>query len=357
MPYLSKDVLQAFEEALRKEAAIPWQALGGNVGSLLGAGAALGAGVGGIRRGVQAYDEAKEQGAGTGSAALGALGAGVGGAAKGALIGAGAGAGLGALGTHLAPELTGEVSKALTTTPGLGALGRFGQRQVHGFTGWAPEGGIGAIRGGAYGARAAEEAAKRTYADKARPFMGGFLPNTKQEAAIAAASKNLDKASLAKETAEEVERRGMTSIPGVFKEMRKDPLGTMGLAAKHQWRNSSLPEKAMMIGLPAVSAAGTLAAKEDPEHGKGERLGRSAAQLAGGMALGSVPLVGQVAGVEALGRLGSAAGQGIDHLRKTRPGLVHRRPELEPVDQQQHLPTEREMSPAAAGQIPESLSG
>src|SRR5580692_8493047 len=96
-----------FQNELEKAAAIPWQALGGNVGSLMGGGAALGAGIGGLRAASRKFHEAKDEGESTGSALLRAGIGGAGGALEGGLIGGGLGAGAGAAGTALAPELTG----------------------------------------------------------------------------------------------------------------------------------------------------------------------------------------------------------------------------------------------------------
>lgn len=348
---LDEHTMLAFQDELRKTAAMPWQALGGNVGSLMGTGAAIGAGIGGLRSASRKFHEAKDEGDSTGSALLRAGLGSVGGALEGGAIGGGLGAAAGAAGTSLAPELTANVAKRMTQGS-FGSLGRFGQRQVHSITGWKPteaEGGLKAIRvGGSQELRDTESSARAHLEQLGRD---GADPRE-----IAKAQKAHETAGLRAQSAEDVEGRGMTSLPGAARALRKDPMGTLGAGIKHQWRNSGNLEKGLMLGVPAIDTVTTLAGHEDPEHGKGERLGRNVAGLAAGAALAGAPMGAQiVGGMLAAPAVGGFVGRAVDKFRNR--GVVNRQPELEPVDNQQHIPTERNMSPAAMGQAPEGMGG
>lgn len=350
MPEIKERVLLSFHDELKKLAGpVPWQALGGNVGALMGTGAAVGAGIGALRKGVSSYREARDYGVDRGRSLLSGLLGGAGGALKGGAIGAGAGALAGGVGSFLAPKATGELASKLTEN----ALGRFGQRQVHGLTGWTPEKGIESIRGGSWAAK--------QRADGAEKALGGLIDRGGESSKdrlkeIAGASKDLHKANVTKELAQQMQNRGMTSLPGVAKSLFHHPLETLALGAKNQWHNSNPIEKALFFGAPIASAAKTLSGPEDREHGKGEMIGRQAAQVGGMMALGGMPILGSLAGGMALSPIGGAIGKGVDRLRGVKPsGQVNRKPELEPADNASFLPTERVMTPAAQGQIPEGV--
>ncbi len=109
----------------------------GGIGA--GAGAAIGAGISGVR----GYREAKAEGADTrGALAHGAL-SGLRGAGTGAALGGAAGLlGGGAL-AAARPEMAEKLRARLTESS---RLSRFGQRQVHAFTGATPAQGVGALR-------------------------------------------------------------------------------------------------------------------------------------------------------------------------------------------------------------------
>jgi len=324
--------------------AAPWQLIGRSVGAGLGAGAGIGGALGALHGAVSGYRDAREQGHGVGGAALGALGGGVREGAMGAALGGGAGMLAGGGAALARPELAARAAGAIEGAPGaLGSFGRFGQRQVHGLTGWTPEEGLSSIRGGAFGARSTAEAAHKNMYD-----VIGQNPNDQK--AVGTAIKSYAHAGRAARAAQELEDRGMTSLPGTVKAIARDPRGALAAGFKDQWHGAHPAMRAAMIGLPALDIAKTIAEPEDPEHGKGSRIGGSLAGLAAGAALGGAPLAAQAVGTLAAVPVGSLLGKGVDKLRG---GLVHRKPELEPPDNQQHVPTERELSPAAAGVLPE----
>lgn len=261
MPKLPEAALLAFHDELTKMGGVPWKALGGNVGSLMGTGAALGAAIGGVHSGLQGYRTAKEQGAGTGHALLSGVGHAVPGALQGGMLGAGSGALLGAAGTHFAPEETKAISEALAKT----APGRFGQRQVHAVTGWTPKEGLPAIKGDVPG---------------------------------------------------EIGERNMTNLPGIVDAVRKDPVGATKAGLKHQWDSGDRLSKALMLGVPVLGAAGALAS---PEEHRGEMLGSNVGQLVGGALTAGTPLAGQLVGSSLVGAAGKYIGRAVDKARHLRP--------------------------------------
>jgi hypothetical protein len=345
MPDIDENVFTAFREELRKVADVPWQLLGRTVGSGFGAGALGGAAIGGGLGALHGWRDARAEGDDVVSSALHALGGGAKGGLKGGALGALGGGALGAAGAIARPELAARAAEVLEGAPGaLGAASRFGQRQVHSLTGWEPEGGIGAIRGGAWDQRHNADLAKKGL-EAARA--GG------NDVAIGRAAARAGSAQKARGAAEEVERRGMTSLPGSLRAMRADPLGAISAGAKHQWHGSSKLEKAVLLGLPAMQLT-QAAASNDPN--KGERIGENLGGIAGGLAFGGAPLAGQIAGGLGAGAIGKLVGHGYDRMRRPE-GVVNRKPELEPVSNEQHIPVERNMSNAAMGQPPEGFGG
>jgi hypothetical protein len=343
MPTFDERTLEMFHVELRKIAA-PWQLIGRSVGSLGGAGAGIGATLGALHGAVGGYRDAREHGRGVGGSALSAIGGGVREGAIGGALGAGAGALAGGGAALAAPELAARGARAVEGAGGpIAAFGRFGQRQVHGLTGWTPEEGLSSIRGGAFGARATADAAQKNMSD-----VLSNSPNDRK--AVGAAIKSNAHAGRAAGAAQELEDRGMTSLPGTLKAVARDPRGALAAGFKDQWHGAHPAMRAAMIGLPAIDIANTIMGPEDPHKGKAERIGGNMAGLAAGALLGGAPLAAQAAGALAAAPVGGLIGKGVDKLRG---GLVHRKPELEPVDNQQHVSTERELSPAAAGVLPE----
>jgi len=159
---------------------------------------------------------------------------------------------------------------------------------------------------------------------------------------------------------EDVQNRGMTSLPGIAKAFNKDPTGTLRAGAKEQWHGVSLPFKALMAGIPAAQLGGAIFGKEDPEHGRGERFGRAAGGIAGMALLGGAPMGAQMLGQGLMDAAGGGAGKLVDKIRARAQGKQHPGHLTHPSEQQsegQHAPTERIMSDSAQGRAPEGMMG
>lgn len=333
--FFTPAVLQAFYSELEKEAGAvnavlshlarpgTLHAAQAGLGTGLGLGLAGGAGLGAATGGKRSYDAARAGGASrldaAGSAVGGALGGALRGAGKGALLGAAAGTAAGAI----APMQVVKGTRALARGAGGGTVrdvANFGQRQVHGFTGWRPgvsTDSIESIGGGAAGARAA----------LGKAIAGGKAGNISRARATLSASEN-------------AQRMGLTSLPGVAKSLKNNGvIPTIAAGAKEQWKSSRTWEKGVMLGLPAASVANTLR-KGDPETGpgKGERIGKT---LGGALGYSMAPLsLGASAALgSGLEHAGGLVGRGVDKLRGKRPQVPQehiRPPASEPGDTGQH---------------------
>lgn len=185
-----------------------------------------------------------------------------------------------------------------------GALGRFGQRQLHSVTGWAPKGGLSAMK------MAPTEAA--------------------------------------------------TSLPGFVRQVREKGLvGAVGAGAKHQLQNAGMTERALMVGLPALGVASELHrpdASAQGEKSKEERVGKQVGGLVGGLAGGAMPIAGGLVLGEGFGRAGAAVGRGVHRVRGALKNTLHPHgPHPTSTDptmgQGQGVPTETVMSDRASGAI------
>lgn len=311
-------VMDGFHKELTKEALVPASLLalgrkvvrsgafsrgvhGAGAGAGLGAaggaagGAAIGAGKG--------YQQAREAGAEPGAAAGRGLLGSLGGAAKGALLGAGVGTlGLGGAAAALRRYRVG----ALPAMGGpIGAISRFGQRQVHGLTGWKPSGGLQSIRGGAW---AAEEALKKA------PHSGPAFAHAR--------------------AARAAEKAGLTSLPGYAKGLATKPLQTLRTGTTEQWHAMGPFGRALIYGYPAVAGGGALLRKGEPgEGGRLERAGRHLGAAAYG--LGPLPILPQLALAEGLSvgaaRAGRAVGRKLDKRKKRVYGDLEAPPSIEPA--------------------------
>jgi hypothetical protein len=317
--------LAAFRSELHK---LAW-----SVPQVLGpasAAAGVGMGLGGIGAGavggVRGYREAKAQGATTGQAIMGGAARGLAAAGKGALIGAGAGAATGVAGHYIAPAAAEKARAALTNHS---AFARFGQRQAHGLTGYTPAQGLASIRHGAAPRLEEANAAKATLdrlhgGEDLRSGWQKFRGVTHEDM-VAGATKQHGRAQKSYEAGLKAEQMGLTSVPGYLKSLRKDPLGTVGAAARDQWDGTSAPMKAMMVGIPAAQLGS--AAMQDPHQlnreGKtrGRALGEATAGLASGLLMNPLPLVTQMAAAEPLHRAAGRLGQVVDR-RSRQAGQV-----------------------------------
>lgn len=334
--------MRAFHVELAKVAAVPQEllrhlsrvgtrnAVGAGLGSGLGLGLGAGALVGGVRGGRDAYQAARERGAGAPGAALSAVGGGLGGAIRGASKGAVLGAGSGALLGAALPARTLSATKSLAKADNvLGSFSNFGQRQVHSLSGWKP--------GGAH--RSVERIGAG--AAPARRELAALGKNLAAGEGVPAAT--LQQASKAVAAADKAQEMGLTSIPGVVRSVRDNGLApTLGTGLKSQWEASGAKGKALMVGLPALSAVNAARAAEgEGGPGRAERVGRVVGGTVGGLAA-PLSLAGSLALSGGLERAGGAVGKGVDRLRR---GKVHppevrqeavRPPATEPGDTGQH---------------------
>jgi hypothetical protein len=342
----SEAIFKAFRNWLPKEAASFGSLVSRhgqllkNVGQFGGVGAAVGA-LGGAGYGArQGYTEARERGEGVGTSALSGALHGLGGAAKG-----------GALGAAVGGVAGGVASKAINPSwlaqkdGVIGASARFGQRQVHGLTGVLSPKELEAVRGGAYGARQGHEAAQKALHE-------AWI---KDPSTVGPSVEKAVKAKKGLEAAENVQNMGLTSVPGYLKAVKDEGARkVLGASLKDQIHNMHPGMAAMSLGLPALSVARAAAGKE-PEsgEGKGETVGKNVGMALGGLTGAAMPVVGSTVMGGALEHAGKFVGRGVDRLRgrKNTPTTLGPSP-LEPAEGQ-HMPSERVMSPAAAGQQPD----
>lgn len=350
---LSDAVLLAMQDELHKEAALASRLK--NIGSLGGIGSMLGAGGGALLGGVRGYNRTPEEGGG-------GIGGAISGAARGGLLGGAVGGLSGGVAGGLAKKEFGHLAQG---EGALASASRFGQRQVHGFTGMLTPSEVEGVRGGAYTAKQHLEAASKArqtasddvvHGPAAPPGMlrqagerVGLLKPQTPEGRLAARVKGEGQATKAHDAASRAQAMGLTSIPGYLKSMKNNGIGkTLATSAEEQIRTQPIVT-GMAAGIPL--AAGMLAKPKDGE-GRGEAVGEAVGGAVGGVAGGMLPIGGQIAAGAAASRIGSWAGRGIDRLHGRR---LHNAPTptIEPTDAQ-HIPTERNLSPAAAGQAPES---
>ena len=277
MPKLSLPTMLAFQDELEK--------LGG-LNPMVGSAALLG-GVSGLGTGYLGYRKAKAEGATTGQALGHGLQSGAVGAAGGAALGAGL--------AHVAPNVGKELSN-------------FGQRQVHGLTGWTPAEGLHSIEHGAH------DATKRFNDAHVKSILEASPENL----------KNLENTRKGMHAAQEAERMGITSLPGIAKSVKEHGLmNTVRAGAAEQLHGTTAATKAMMLGLPAIGIAHSALSREDsdPNAGKGERIGRAVGNVVGNLAGGPLPVIGQTVIGGAAEGAGKMVGRGIDRLRGVRPGV------------------------------------
>lgn len=303
----------------------------GGLGTGIGAGAAVGALGGAAIQGYRGYREGRQAGYSPMDSALSkGLGGAIHGALKGGLVGAAAGGvGLGALeASGKVPGLASRIGK-LKDPIGIGGGARFGQRQIHGLTGWTPQGflnpaGARELGLGAHEAREGLESAAKLHSEtqaggNTLGFFNRLRGGTAQEMqgrAVAGTGKVLARAEKYLPAAEKAESMGLTSLPGYFKSMKDNGvLNTVGAGLKEQWHAGGPINKSLMFGLPAASVVHEGFKSNEPGGpGKLQRMGR---QMSGfGLAMGPMPLAGQVAMSGGMGTVGSFGGKMLGKLRK-----------------------------------------
>lgn len=366
MPEFSQMMPSLYDE-MAKEALLPASLarLGTRVSTLarspamsrgLG-GLGSGAGVGGLTglvggagvSGMRGYREAQEAGATGQQAVAHGIARGLRGAAKGAIVGAGlGGAGMGAAAAR------GLRTPALTSAPSvIGSAARFGQRQVHGLTGWTPKSGISSIRGGSWAAakRAdeAEKALRMTQRGEAKAGLinrlRGGTPAEMQGRMLQGAEKAHTKAQKGLAASQKAEQMGLTSLPGYARSLRDKPLQTIRAGFGEQWHSADPLTKAFIYGYPAAAAAKELRTpSQEGGKGKAERVGRSMGELAWGM--GPLPISSMMLAAPLLGAAGGGAGRILGKLRgKHQP--VPEPPSVDPAGGEavpsEHIFSERAM--------------
>lgn len=314
--------LRGFHDELEKIAGLSEyvaknQGMLGSAGALLGHGAAAGAVLGGLHGAYKGYREARDQGEGAGASALHGLGGALGGVSSGAIGGALIGGGAGAALHTLRPQAAESLRKALSSTDSrLGALGRFGQRQMHGLTGWQPPEGYSseAIRGGSW--------------------------KTKQVANAAAGTAGFEKALADHELQKKVESRGLTHLPGIVEALKGPNRGeTLKLLAKHTWTNADPLMKAQLALAPVGVGAALMTGDEDKN--KGQRIGATVGNVAGGVVGSALPFgAGQLV-MHAGSRIGTGAGKLVDKLRGRSPTDEAN----SATNEGQHIPSEHHGAP------------
>lgn len=309
----------------------------GGIGAGAGAGGALGAAGGAAYGGIRGLQEARERGElGLGGALVGAGT----GAVKGGLWGAG----LGAAGLGGAAALSRRVGEKFV--PALAArsgAARFGQRQVHGMTGWLPTRGdptsLRAIKGGAYsGAHRLEEAEKALEAARAAEPSAGIMgrvmgrtPEAVKARRIAAAEKEFVGAQKGMRYAEEAERMGLTSLPGYAKSLATPGQAgkTITTGLKEQWHGSGPMGRALIFGFPAATIGhGALATPEPGGPSRSEATMGALGDIA--YAMGPMPIGPQLALASALSMSGARLGRLLSGRKKPQPQQAP--PQVEPAD-------------------------
>jgi hypothetical protein len=302
-------LMVGFQNGLTKEALSPVLArVAPALGSGAGAGGLLGLAGGAGYGATKPYLEARRRGAGVGEAALHGLGGAFGGAAKGALLGAGIG-GLGLSGLAALGRGTGVAGRLAAGGGPLGAAARFGQRQVHGVTGWTPEAGLRTIRGGAWGAQQrARELRESVRKGKFKPTWFQRVRGVPEGEAAAKAQVSARKYL---EAARKAEQMGLTSIPGYARSLAKQPVKTLKAGLGEQWHAMGPFGRSLIYGYPVVGTAGALAQRDEPGGpGRMERLAEPLGALAYGM--GPLPIGTQLALAGAL----SGGLKGVGKLTK-----------------------------------------
>lgn len=293
-----------------------------NAGLLAGVGAKYAPLAVGGYKAYKGYRDAKDRGEDTGSAVLqGAMG-GLSGAMTGALAGTAAGAGAGMLlkNNKTLQGLAG-ANKELTNK---------GLRQVHGFTGFAPE-----VKGmnrtealHSIGIGHNLETAAKQVEEHTNNYQQALQSG--DVAAAAKAKASMTSAQRAHKALGDAHNfygpgEGLTSLPAYAKGLVRDPVRTITTAGKEMmagggdtssnWRYIPLG----MAGLGALSLPGQLHnAGKDGNPGKGEVIGNFAGNTVGSFLGAGVPFVpGQLIGhlSHGMGEAGGMVGKGVDKVR------------------------------------------
>jgi hypothetical protein len=202
---------------------------------------------------------------------------------------------------------------------------RFGQRQVHGLTGWTPKGymnpeGIRDMRAGAYEALERLNAAERTAIPGPGKYRPGLVnrmlkrsPETARTVAAGDRLKEIQSARKAYDSAQAAEDMGLTSLPGYARALMQHPGKAISTGFAEQWHGMGQAGKTLMVGLPAATVGSELAREGEPGGpGRFERAGNRLGDF--GYAIGPLPMTGQI-----------AASMGMSSIRKRFGTLVDKK--------------------------------
>lgn len=239
-----------------------------------------------------------------------------------------------------------------------GAVGRFGQRQVHGLTGWTPKGymnpeGIKGMRAGAYDAAQRLSAAERTVAPGAGRYRPGLVdrvlkisPEKAQQRVAKAGHKEMVDARKAYQAAQKAEDMGLTSLPGYARALMSNPGAALKAGLAEQWHSMGPGGKALMVGIPAAGVASEVSTPSQPDGpGRLERAGSRLGELA--YTMGPLPLSGQIAAGVGVSTLGKRMGAIFDR-KKGAGNSIPAPPVLDPAGGEA-APAEQLVSDRALG--------
>lgn len=221
-----------------------------------------------------------------------------------------------------------------------GVAKRFGQRQVHGLTGWTPQGfmnpaGIREMRAGATEAAERLTAAERSVAPGPGKYRPGLVdrvlgrgPEQVQRNAVEAKHNELSQARKAYQSAQKAEDMGLTSLPGYARALAQHPGEALRTGFAEQWHGMGPGGKALMVGLPGLGVASELSKPGEPGGpGRFERAGTRLGELA--YTMGPLPLSGQVALGVGAGSIAKRMGKLFD--KKKPVGHIPAPPSLDPA--------------------------
>lgn len=260
---------------------------------------------------------------------------------KGRLGGALIGSGIGAVGGAQAdPEdrtggalrgailggVGGLAAGQVATRAGRQQVKRFGQRQLHGMTGYVPRtaaqkaSGIG-WTGKGLGARERVKALEgigmdvgEKYTNKAKAIRDAMGRQTVTKSLPESVRRRLAQAEVASRQAQrEAVEQGLTSLPGVAKGMVRNPLRTLKTGFVSQG-----PAGMAMAAVPAAMAVPGVA-KGEGEYGGQGGAGRFLGENIGYTALGAVPMAPMMAGAVLAGKAGELMHKGV---QRKQPGQV-----------------------------------
>jgi hypothetical protein len=193
---------------------------------------------------------------------------------------------------------------------------RFGQRQLHGLTGYTPKGGVRQLLPGARTADEIKLVRRQLKSDISAAQKAGR--DTKYIQGLrSGADKQIKRLGETAKRWTAAEKAGITSIPGIVKGLHPSRIGQTGKAMAGVAREGmgGIPGT---LALPVAFSAPDLM---DPNQGVGEKALGLAGDVGGMVATGGLGIVPQMVGWTALGSGGRALGRTIDRKRKPKAGV------------------------------------